>query len=160
MKLQNKIEIDILDFFRTGKFDCIRLGQSKEWILNNFPNPDNFNDDFLNSKINIWTYQSIEFHFDKSNKLFLIYSDYLEDFNGGKNLKINKWILSDFSKLSLANTLTELNKEEIDYCKSSDGFSVKLELESGVILGFSKESEEKDTDPNKWHITYFSLINQ
>ena len=40
MKLKTPIEIDFLGFFKTGKFDCLKLGQSKEWILNNFPNPD------------------------------------------------------------------------------------------------------------------------
>jgi integrase len=31
-KFDKKIEINIFDFFKYGKFDYIKLGQTKEWI--------------------------------------------------------------------------------------------------------------------------------
>ena len=40
MQLPRPISIDMLDFLRDGRFDCIEPGQTKEWILNNFPDPD------------------------------------------------------------------------------------------------------------------------
>lgn len=154
MKLPIKIEIDVLDFLKRAKFDCIKLGQSKELILNNFPDPDNFCDAFMGSRINIWNYGDIEFHFDKANSLFLIYSDYLEELDAGEYLQVNKWILNDYSKLCLKNVLTELNKEGIDYCKSTQNLSVILKLKSGVELGF----KGIEADQNKLHINYFSLV--
>lgn len=59
MQLPRPINIDMLDFLRDGRFDCIEPGQTKEWILNNFPDPDGkcrIADD-------IWLYGNIEFHF-------------------------------------------------------------------------------------------------
>jgi len=32
----------LLELFKTGKFVFIKIGQSKNWILNNFPYPDDF----------------------------------------------------------------------------------------------------------------------
>ena len=40
MQLPRPISIDMLDFLHDGRFDCIEPGQTKEWILNNFPDPD------------------------------------------------------------------------------------------------------------------------
>lgn len=160
MKLQTKIKIDFLGFIKYGKFDFIKLGQTKEWILNNFPDPDDYSTDFLTSKYTIWTYGNIEFHFDKSNELFLIYSDYINKLDGGENLDLNKWILEDYSKLTLAYVTTKLNEQEIDYCKSTDSFFVRLKTRSGVELGFEKEPDNVISDPNQLHLTYFELRNK
>ena len=40
MKNNHKVEIDMLKLFKTGKFDFLKMEQSKEWILNNFPDPN------------------------------------------------------------------------------------------------------------------------
>ncbi len=117
MKLKSPITINFLDFFKRGKFDFIKLGQTKEWILNNFPDPDDYNTEFIKRKFAIWRYGNIEFHFNDSNELFLIYSDYISTLNGGKNLLLEKWILTDYNKLKLSHVLAELNKESIDYKK-------------------------------------------
>jgi hypothetical protein len=42
MKLPTKIPIDMREVCRTGRFDCLRIGQTKELILSNFPDPDGF----------------------------------------------------------------------------------------------------------------------
>lgn len=156
MKLNEKIRIDFLDFIKTGKFDYIKLGQTKEWILNNFPDPDYFSEDFLLSKYTIWTYGNLEFHFDQANELFLIYSDYLHELEGGESLQLNKWILEDYSKLTLVQVLAQLNKEEIDYTKSSDRFGVQVTAESGVTCHFMKDSDSV-ADINQVQMTAFSF---
>lgn len=157
MKLPSKIKIDFLDFIKNGKFDYIKLGQSKEWIINNFPDPDDFSEIFLNKTYTIWTYGNIEFHFDNKNELVLIFSDYLHELHGGENLDLDKWIFEDYSKLNLSYVLTELNEQEIDYCKSSDHFGVRLSAKSGVELFFAKDLEEVISDPNLLHISSFQL---
>jgi len=157
MKLPSKIKIDFLDFIRNGKFDYIKQGQSKEWILNNFPDPDDFSEIFLNKTCTIWTYGNIEFHFDTNNLLVLIFSDYLHELDGGENLDLDKWIFEDFSKLNLAFVLTQLNEQEIDYCKSSDQFGVRLLTKSGVELFFAKDLDEVVSNPNLLQINCFQL---
>lgn len=47
MKLSHKISIIFLDFFKTGRFDCLKLGQTKEYIVHNFPDPDGFDSHFM-----------------------------------------------------------------------------------------------------------------
>lgn len=160
MKFQTKIKIDFLEFIKNGKFDYIKLGQTKEWILNNFPDPDCFSNEFLKPKCNIWTYGNIEFHFNKANELFLIFSDFIYELDGGENLDLDKWIFEDYSKLNLAYILTQLNIQEVDYCKSGDRFGIRLITKSGVELGFAKETDEVIFDSNKLHLTSFSLMDK
>ncbi|NQY29458.1 MAG: hypothetical protein HRT69_08300 [Flavobacteriaceae bacterium] len=99
MNVKEVIEIDFIYFFKTGNFDCLILGQTKEWVLNNFPNPDGKYNPETNKVFSIWTYGNIELHFEKE-VLFLIYSDSLDNLNGGDFLKQNKWIFDDISKLN------------------------------------------------------------
>ena len=159
MKLSNKIEIDILAFFKFGKFDYLKVGQTKEWILNNFPDPDDIGmgDTLRNSKI--WFYGNIELHFEE-DELSLIFSDNIIDLDGGEFLVLNKWILDDQSKLKLSCFIEKLNDERIDYTKKTE----KLDLEyvrltitgSNVQLTFIDE-ENKLSDPNEFRLSAFSL---
>lgn len=157
MKLPSPIEINLLEFFKSATFDHIKPGQTKKWILNNFADPDGYCEDFLAPAFRIWTYGNIEFHFQENNELTRIYSDYLEELDGGEWLCLNKWILEEHSKLSLSYVMMELNKQKINYCTSHDSFGVKVKLESGVELGFTNESDEEIDDTNNLHLNYFSL---
>ena len=98
MKFNNRIKVSIKDFFLDGKIDFIELGQSKEWILNNFPNPDDFGCGNTIQEAKIWRYGSMEFHFDKE-RLTMIFSDYIENLSIGDNLILDKWILNKPRKL-------------------------------------------------------------
>lgn len=73
---------------------------------------------------------------------------------------MNKWIFEDYSKLNLAYVLTQLNIQEIDYCKSSDRFGVRLITKNEVELGFTKETDEVVIEPNQLHLTSFSLAEK
>lgn len=160
--LPNKIEIDILDFIKTGKFDYLKVGQTKEWILNNFPDPDDIGigDTIMNAKI--WFYGNIELHFDKE-ELFLIFTDNIDDLDGGQNLKLNKWILNDRNSLTLSNFIDKLNIERIDFSKKtekSDLEYVRLNIsKSNVQLTFTDE-ENRLTNPNQFKLSSFSLLRQ
>lgn len=160
MKLNTKIKIDLLEFIKNGKFDYIKLGQTKEWIINNFPDPDGFSTDFLSPKCTIWTYGNIEFHFDKTNKLFLIFSDYLHELDGGESLDLNKWVFEDYSKLTLMYVLTQLNRQKIDYCKACDHFGVTIKTNGGVELSFAKDSDEVVSDHNHLQLNSFGLMER
>ena len=63
--MMSLIHIDFLEFIKTGRFNCIKLGQKKDYILNNFPKPNNvWNDESENG---IWLYGNIEFHFAEND---------------------------------------------------------------------------------------------
>lgn len=147
MILKEKLNIDLEVFFATGKFDFLKLGKTKEWIINNFPDPDGFDENPAIFKDDIWTYGNIELHFN-NDELFLIFSDYINDLDGGNSLELKKWFLENTKKLKLSDVISELNNKHIDFQKRTNKIgplTVSLELESGVNLGFLLE-ENSDED--------------
>ncbi len=74
MECRAPIHISIYNFMMFGKFDSIEIGQTKEWILNNFPNPDDRIVQKRGQGFDIWRYGTIEFHF-VGEELVLIFSD-------------------------------------------------------------------------------------
>jgi hypothetical protein len=156
MKLKEPIEIDFLDFFQTAKFDSIKLGQTREWILNNFPPPDERGE---NGNFEIWNYGGIEFHFE-NQILFLIYSDhwYEGKLTGGNNLKLDKWIFDDISKLNLRFVTESLNTHNIDFKKKTDNLGVLLRLNSGIELTFENVDDIEGLDSNDFHLSSFGLV--
>ncbi len=159
MKLNSKIEIDFLDFLKFGTFDYIKIGQTKEWILNNFPNPDDYSfgvENLFSHKCRIWQYGNIEFHFEKDTLNF-IFCDDISELNGGENLRLEKWIFRTPEKLNLLYVIEKLNEESIEYEKCNSDESIKLLLKSNVELGFQNYSE-KPINPNKFHLNYFALV--
>ncbi|CAM1357600.1 hypothetical protein [Tenacibaculum halocynthiae] len=159
MKLNHPIKVDLLEFFKTGKFDYLKLGQTQEWILNNFPDPDSGYDPDTNESFNIWTYGGIELHFEEG-MLFLIYSDYWYEgkLSDTKELTLNKWIFEDIDKLNLLYVLTKLNEENIDYKKKTDNLGVLLRLKSGVELTFGNINDVEGLNTNEYHLTSFALV--
>lgn len=158
MKLDKPIDIDLKKFILEGKFDYIKLGQTKQWIINNFPNPDDYSDEDLN--FNIWQYGSIEFHFD-NDELFLIWCDNLPYLDSSKTLKINMWIFKDLSKLTLLYVLSIMNTEQSNYSvkfdKQLNNAVIKIR-ESGVTLWFENIEEWEDsTNPGNYHLVGFGL---
>ncbi len=176
MILKDKILIDFKVFFSQGKFDFLKLSNTKKWIINNFPDPDGYSE--VNDavyKSDIWTYGNIELHFDKEQQLFLIFSDYIKDLNGGNHLKLDKWFLEDTDNLKLSDILKYLNEEHIDYRKKTICYggevTVEIELNSGVSLGFMLEEFEnedydsfinrsKTTNQNEFEMISFSLMER
>ncbi|WP_196893970.1 hypothetical protein [Aureivirga marina] len=170
MKLKEKVVIDFEVFFSKGKFDFLKLGKTKEWILHNFPDPDDLEEFPEIYKSSIWRYGNIELHFDK-DELWLIFSDYINELDGGNTLELKKWFLDDIEKLTLSNVISHLNEKNIDFCKKTNFLgqrTICLELESGVNLGFCLEIEEgenyeefdnrsKNTTPNLFKLQSFSF---
>ncbi|MEH0155456.1 hypothetical protein V6R21_15015 [Limibacter armeniacum] len=149
MKLKQKVVIDFKEFLTTAKFDYLKIGDTKEWVLNNFPDPDSFDEYPDMIKDDIWRYGNIELHFH-NEALFLIYSDYIQELNGGDSLDLKKWFLEDIQKLTLLDVISIFNKNHVDYCKktyTTGQTTVTLDLSSGVKLGFSlEEADGEDTE--------------
>jgi len=162
MHLKEPINIDFLEFFKTGKFDYLKLGQTKEWILNNFPNPDGNlkKEDLIRRKeFDIWQYGDIELHFE-NQKLLLIYSDYWHEWKieGGGHLELDKWIFNDISKLNLRFVIEALNTHNIDYKKKTDNLGVLLRLNSGIELTFENINDIEGLNSNDFHLSSFGLV--
>lgn len=163
MNLENIIEIDILDFFKSGKFDYLKLGQTKEWILNNFPDPDDFGMGNSLMSSQIWCYGDIELHFNKE-ELFLIFCEKIKDLDSGKFIRLKKWILESPEDITLAFVIKQLNVQRIDYSKSTDRFYseyVRLFIpSSNVELSFLANEQGESDDPNEYLLSSFSLIRK
>jgi hypothetical protein len=174
MTLTTPIEIDLLTFFKTGRFDYLKLGQTKEWIINNFPDPDEVYTSSYDSPI--WFYGEIELHFNNTGELFLIFSDHIGTLQGGNSLRLNKGILSKPEKLTLEYVIHYLNQERIDYkvvhgTLNSGYSSASINIvPSGVSLNFSlpeKDDEDyevylersKTENANSFLMHSFSLTN-
>ncbi len=173
MKLKEKITIDFEEFFTTGRFDFLKLGKTKEWIINNFPNPDGFDDHPEVFKDDIWRYGNIELHFD-NDELYLIFSDYINELEGGDALELKKWFLENTEMLKLADVISQLNSKHIDYQKRTNTTgqtTVNLKLQSGVKLRFYLEEKPnenheeflqrcKNTNQNDYNLGSFSLMRK
>jgi hypothetical protein len=157
MTLTHPIQLDLLAFLNFGKLDFIKLGQSKEWILANFPDPDDFGEYMLGPKWPIWTYNRLEFHFDQRNELVLIYTDYLDAIKSNNRFEVKPWIFEDVSKLTLLFVQAELNENAIDYHKLTGAYGVLLRLKSGVELSFASLDESALLKPNDLMMTALSL---
>ncbi len=160
--MEVNVEIDFFEFFKNGIFDYIKIGKTKEWILNNFPNPDNFYNyggtNLLSDKCTIWTYGAIEFHFDR-NELYLIWCDNLPDLKDTSNIRLKKWVLDDLSKLTLSFVLNILNTEQMNYkIKFNDNLknAVIYIEKSNVELWFQSLEEIIET-PNNYKMIGFGL---
>lgn len=154
--------IDLRSFIQSGACDVIKLGQTKEWISNNFPTPDSqFDEEMQVHGFDIWTYGHIELHF-KEEELYLIHSDHWPDGNitAGDNIHLKKWIFSDIESLDLISVLEALNSENIDYSKSSNELGCHLLLKSGVEMTFENLTDLEDMDHNFYQLTSFSLTNK
>lgn len=163
MKLNHKITLDMFEFLIKGKFDCIELGQSQEWILNHFPNPCEITDSsILGDDRAIWRYGVIEFHFYQ-RRLKLIFSDHFQDnwygkkFNLGDNLIIKPWIFKNPKKLTLDFVIRKFVKLNIDFEKRTTQLNIELILKSGVKLIFENPNDSKNKNPNRYSMTAFVL---
>jgi len=138
--------IDFKEFLSAGKFDFLKYGKTKEWVINNFPDPDGFDDSPEIYKDDIWCYGNIELHFYKE-ELHLVFSDYIDTLDCGESLELKKWFLGNKETPTLLQVISELNKEHIDFEKTtlSTGEIIEIKLASGVKLSFLLEEREDES---------------
>lgn len=149
MKFNHKIKINLEEFITLGKFDCIEIGQTKEWILNNFPDPDDIMAGKSIDKSPIWRYGNIEFHF-REDKLSMIFCDYIEEMYGGDSLDLDIFFLHELNSLTFSSILNKLTFLKVNY-------SIKHELsinqviltitESNIYMAFERMNHQVN-DPN------------
>ncbi len=146
MEVKHKIEIALLRFIKTGEFDFVKIGDSKEKILHKFPAPDDFGIGSTLNTAKIWRYGNIEFHF-VDNRLTSIFSDRIADINGGKSIILNKWIFDHTKKLELTQFISSIIQEKIDFdlrhLKSTGQISIMVSTSNVEIL-FDRSDDHND----------------
>ncbi|MBX7156470.1 MAG: hypothetical protein U0Y96_02785 [Candidatus Kapaibacterium sp.] len=148
-----KVEVDFLDFIRTGTFGFLKLGESKTEIINQgFPPEDWVHGETIESS-RVWRYGNIELHFIDRDTLSGIYTDYISSIDCGENVIVsNWWIIPNGKEVpSLLQTIKELNTQHLDYTKSTSIIgNIELVLPNGVYFMFCQPDEKIDEDMNKW----------
>lgn len=169
MKINHKIKIDLLKVFKTGKFDFIKIGHTKEWILNNFPEPDDYygTGTTLESS-EYWRYGNIEFQFSQ-DELTQISTQYIDSLDAGHNFLIEKWILEHPDKLSVQFVIQSLLDQRIGFqvkhssgeylCQTSIGI-----MDSGIHLNFQPKDIEPEESfklisPNQYMLSAISIVD-
>jgi hypothetical protein len=143
MNLNHKIPISLLDVLKSGRFDYLKIGMSKDEVMSVFPEPEDFNGKSL-AKATIWRYGNFELHFTSKNVLVGVFNDYVGSFNGGKYLEIDAWILNNTEECKLLSIQQQLNEEGIDYEKITTTFGqIELKItKTSVHLIFDKPDEQ------------------
>ncbi|WP_422107784.1 hypothetical protein [Winogradskyella sp.] len=162
MKLNHKIKIDLFEVFKSGKFDFIRIGKDKNWILKNFPEPDEYEAGKTLESSRVWRYGNIEFHFE-NNLLTQIFTDYIDSLDGGENIELGKWIFKEPEKLTAEYVIRHLTECRIDFWAKSKmtEFICQTSIwltNSNVYLNFQPIQKE-DIDFDEWYNKIMKSIN-
>jgi hypothetical protein len=137
MRNNQKDTIDLLRFIKYGDFGSIKIGMSREEILDVFPQPDDWMNGYKMENSPIWRYGNFEMHFNGNDVLYLIYSDYVEELFVGKNLYLNRWIFEIDKKIKFKEIKNELNKEGILFDSIANwGHKAFRIIQSDVTLTF------------------------
>lgn len=150
------LKIDMLEFFRSGKFADVRSGLSCAQIVAMLGPADA---SFKSAGAEILRYGAFEFHFFR-DEIFMIFSDHFRseplDFGGGsaRQIEIEPWILSGCpAPIDLAAVKDALSRERIEYCEHATDEDLKLSLSSGVTLAF--ESLSGLGEPHSYELAAF-----
>lgn len=151
-----KMNIDILDFVKTGTFGFVKLGESKSEIISQGFPPENWLNGETRESSKIWRYGNIELHFNNGNDLSGIFTDYVSDIDCGKSISIsNWWILPNGKKKpNVFNTIKELKKLSIDFTKEYfiPGY-IEIRLSNGVYFSFDHPEDNPNEEHNNWTMT-------
>ena len=159
-----KIEIDLLNVFKTGVFYNLKLGATREWMLNNFVEPDDVVGGETWKDSNFWKYGKIDF-FLEDDKLKEICVRWLDPLIVGKSFKIKKWIFKEPEKLTVKFVIEKLLFERIDFtimhtvtqyqCQTSIGL-----IKSSAYLIFQPVQQDESESHLDWADHKMKLIDQ
>jgi hypothetical protein len=144
------VEVDLFEFIKTGRFDYVELGQTKEHIRRNFCAPDDASADDA-----IWRYGGMEFFFDETGRLYMIFADGFRggEIRDGENLKLrNLWRFKKPIELDPVIFMRALLAEGMDFSVAHKPELNKIECfitQSGVTLDFDAD-EENEKNPEKY----------
>lgn len=157
MKLSHPIDISFRELVLKGKFDFVEPGQTKEWLEQNFADPDSKSD--MGHGFFIWLYGNLEFHFE-GDRLFMLWCDYLDDINLGEAIRFDKWILENAAAQSASAVFNLLIGEGADLqVRRQSPTTLLLHVNrSGVTLWFEAD-DDKPGEPKDYRLRAFSLTH-
>jgi len=142
MKLNHKIQIGLKDFILEGKFDFLKIGQTKKWVVDNFADPDGT---YVDNEIEAFIYGKVQLFFHKGI-LYNIQVGSMCDFFSGEYIELDKWIFEKKEDLYLERVINCLNSHKCSYklVNEADKYKhVKIFLDtSGVELVFCLEDSK------------------
>jgi hypothetical protein len=162
MKLNHKIKINLFEVFKSGKFDFIKIGKDKNWILNNFPEPEDYEAGKTLESARLWRYGNIEFHFE-NHILTQIFTNCIDTIDGGEHIELDKWIFEAPEQLTVEFVTKHLTENRIDFWTKNKmtAFMCQTSIwltKSNVYLNF-QPIQSKNTDFETWHNKIMKSIN-
>ena len=139
------IDVCLLEFVRTGRFGPIELGINRNELKEIIGDPDQWGLHASVELADIWKYGDIEFHFNKSSQLYMIFADNFDVPRGNESFRIKPWIIREFLDAQLFKA--ELTASGIEYRETEITYlhgCVKIETSGCASLQFRVEVEDED----------------
>jgi len=158
MKTKYKISIDLEDFIKSGKFDHLKVGMTKDEVLNVFPEPEDWSNAAYYLSSNIWRYGNFELHFEEDT-LLMIFNYYIAEMDGGESLEVKRWIFEPENDRRLIEIMRKLNTERLSFEVESDsiGRTILHIKDSDVYLSFNPEYAYEEEATGKMDVNDFEL---
>jgi len=156
------MQVNITELIENGIFGFIKIGDSKQDLLNNQLTPESWLRDYNIDNSPIWRYGNIDFHFTDSNILTSITNNYVTEINGGKPIQIiDRWIFKENNNPTLKEALDYLSLLGLDYKKETNNLNIiNIELKNGVFFSFENlESEQDEAHYSNYKITVLGIKN-
>ena len=139
----SKIAASMLAFLRTGEFGPIKLGISRAELQDCLGEPKNWGPaKKAKQNAEIWKYGDVEFYFDDSDTLWMIFADHIENLRGGSAIEIDPWIFH--GGLLAAAALDSFSAAAIPYERiheTLDDDTERYRVGAGVELIFADETK-------------------
>ena len=146
----SKIAVSMLAFLRTGEFGPIKLGIFRAELQGCLGDPENWGPHpKAKQHAAVWKYGDIEFYFDNSNTLWMIFTDHVETLNGGNAIDLDPWVVS--GSLTVKQALRDLEDagmpcERIDW--KFDDSTERFRVGAGIDLVFWDETQSSSNEDN------------
>jgi hypothetical protein len=140
------VEVDILEFLRTGSFGPVGFGMSRAQLEELLGPADDVGIAFRKDKHpTIFKYGDIEFYIDSAqDRLYAIHSDYFTILEGNARLQLEMHGID--SRTTFSQTKEILHRASIRFSEQVNAFGIsELVTEGNVTLGFG--DDEFDDEP-------------
>jgi len=152
------MHVDILHFLKTGEFGQIRLGMSRQQVLDILGEPISFYGYWPSQSVGdevspfanecpLWIYGTIEFYWgEKTDRLYMIYSDDMDRIGLiDEKIEYDLRIYGEFRPPNKEQCASALHEAGIPYTIEVDksGLASGLVLPSGVVLRYDNQWEDK-----------------
>jgi hypothetical protein len=154
------IEVDILDFFRTGSFGAVGFGMSRAGLKQLLGPADDIGVTSRKERYpTIFKYGDIEFYINPAqDRLYGIQSDYFTILQGNARLQLQMHGIDSTTTLSQMKEI--LQSASITFSERTDQFEGKrLVTQGNVVLGFGEIASDGKTIDHDGCLNVISRFN-